>query len=493
MFNDWRLKKGPKAPKTIVTKQGITIDSIKEEFTDCDDLIVREIVMDQERKFHIIAIDGLINSLLVDQNILKPLMNLIEEEKNYTYRKNITTIFKRMEMGEIPHIEMKINNDRKQIISQVLSGFVCVLDSNVSDKAITFDTKGFEKRSFTEPSNENIVKGSKESFNETLRDNTALLRRRIKSKDLKIKEFEIGENTNTKLAIVYVEGITDKNILDEIITKVKKMKLPNIISPSSFEEQLVDDNYSIFPSVQYTERVDKLTSNLLEGDVGILIDGLPIVYTAPAVFNMLFQVPEDYSSNYMMASMIRVIRYIAALISLITPAFYVAVTSFHTEMLPTELVISIINSKKGVPFSSLLEVLFILFAFEMLIEAGARLPKLIGQTMSIVGGLIVGEAAISAKFTSPAVVVIIAIAGITGFLIPNQDLSNSFRILRFTLVLLTGIAGMYGLAIGLILILYYLAKKESFGVPYLIPFTSNKLRNITKDTFLRGVSSDNQE
>jgi len=190
--------------------------------------------------------------------------------------------------------------------------------------------------------------------------------------------------------------------------------------------------------------------------------------------------------------MIRIIRYIAAFISLIVPAFYLAVTSFHTEMLPTELAISIINSKKGVPFSSLLEVLFILFAFEMLIEAGARLPKLIGQTMSIVGGLIVGDAAVSARFTSPAVVVIIAIAGITGFLIPNQDLSNSFRILRLVLVLLTSIAGMYGLAIGLILILYYLSKKESFGVPYLIPFTSNKFRNITKDTFLRGISSDKQ-
>ncbi len=492
MFDDWRLQKGQKVPKTTITKQGITVDSIKEELIDSDDLIVREIVMNEERKFHVIAIDGLINSLLVDQNILKPLMNLIEEEKNKTYRVNITPIFERMEMGEIPHIEMKVNSDRNQIISQILSGFVCVLDSSVNDRGITFDTKGFEKRSFTEPSNENIIKGSKESFNETLRDNTALLRRRIKSKDLKIKEFEIGENTNTKIAIVYIEGITDKRILEEIITRVKKMKLPKIISLSSFEEQLVDDKYSIFPSMQYTERVDKLTSNLLEGDVGILIDGLPIVYTAPVVFNMLFQVPEDYSSNYMMASMIRIIRYIAAFISLIVPAFYLAVTSFHTEMLPTELAISIINSKKGVPFSSLLEVLFILFAFEMLIEAGARLPKLIGQTMSIVGGLIVGDAAVSARFTSPAVVVIIAIAGITGFLIPNQDLSNSFRILRLVLVLLTSIAGMYGLAIGLILILYYLSKKESFGVPYLIPFTSNKFRNITKDTFLRGISSDKQ-
>lgn len=490
MLNDWRLKKGSVIPSKNTSDNNLTPEHIKEELSNSDDLIVKEITIVGNKKVSIVCIDGLVNSILIDENIIKPIIAMIDEAKanreNGLEKVNMPSIFKKIEEGLVPHIAIKEVTKMSDILTQVLCGASCMFITGVNDKAIIFDAKGYEKRAISEPTNENIIKGSKESFNETIRDNTGLLRRRIASKNLKIKEFEVGNVTKTRVAITYMEGAADKDILESVIKKIKSMDVDTIIAPAKFEESFLSHSKSIFPSMIYTERVDKFAANLIEGEIGILIDGISIGYTVPAVLNMFFQVPEDYSFNYVMASFVRFIRYIAAFFTIFIPGFYVAIATFHPEMLPTELALSIIKSKEGVPFNSILEVIFMLLAFEMLIEAGARLPKLIGQTISIVGGLIVGEAAVNAKFTSPAVVVVVAIAGITGFLVPNQDLSNSFRIIRILLVIVAGMMGVYGLSLGLILVLYYLAKKESFGVPYLVPFTSNALRNFTKDTIFRG-------
>lgn len=493
MLNDWRLKNGPIVPSHRVSDDNLTVEHIKEELENSDDLIVKEITIIGSKKISIVCIDGLVNSVLIDENIIKPLIKMVNQAKHNRKNKeakiNMPSIYKQIEEGLIPHIAIKEVTKMSEIVTQILSGATCLFITGINNKAIVFDAKGYEKRPISEPSNENIIKGSKESFNETIRDNTGLLRRRIANKNLKIKEFQVGNVSKTRVAVVYMEGAADKDILDSVIKQIKKIDVDSIIAPAKFEENFLSPSKSIFPSMIYTERVDKFSANLIEGQIGILIDGMSIGYTVPAVFNMFFQVPEDYSFNYVMASFVRFIRYIAAFFTIFIPAFYVAIATFHPEMLPTELALSIIKSKEGVPFSSILEVIFMLLAFEMLIEAGARLPKLIGQTISIVGGLIVGEAAVNAKFTSPAVVIVVAIAGITGFLVPNQDLSNSFRIIRILLVIVAGMMGVYGLSLGLILVSYYLAKKESFGVPYLVPFTSNALRNLTKDTVFRGLMS----
>jgi len=491
MLNDWRLKKGKTVPSKNVSDDNLTVEHIKQELSNSDDLTVKEITIVGNKKISIVCIDGLVNSMLIDENIIKPLIKMVDDAKKNRESKlekeNMPSIFKQIEQGLVPHLSIKESTKMSEIVTQVLCGSACLFISGITDKAIIFDVKGYQKRAISEPTNENIIKGSKESFNETIRDNTGLLRRRIASKNLKIKEFEVGNVSKTRVAVIYMEGAADKDILDSVIKQIKKMDVDSIIAPAKFEENFLSGSKSIFPSMIYTERVDKFAANLIEGEIGILIDGISIGYTVPAVFNMFFQVPEDYSFNYVMASFVRFIRYIAAFFTIFIPGFYVAIATFHPEMIPTELALSIIKSKEGVPFTSILEVIFMLLAFEMLIEAGARLPKLIGQTISIVGGLIVGEAAVNAKFTSPAVVVVVAIAGITGFLVPNQDLSNAFRIIRILLVIVAGMMGVYGLSLGLILVVYYLAKKESFGVPYLVPFTSNALRNLTKDTMFRGL------
>jgi len=263
------------------------------------------------------------------------------------------------------------------------------------------------------------------------------------------------------------------------------MTVDNITTVGAFEEQIVDRKFSVFPQIKYTERPDRLCASIMEGRVGVIIDGFPTAYIVPSVFNMFFQSPEDYSENYFMGSAIRIIRYVCAVLTVVLPAFYISVSTFHQEMIPTELTISIIKSKEGVPINTFIEVILMLLAFEILMEAGARLPKTIGQTVSIVGGLIVGDAAINAKFVSPAVVVIVAISAVAGFVSPSQDLANSFRLCRFFLVIAASIAGLFGLTVGIIVIIYYLASIETFGLPYLIPFSSNEGKDLLKDTIIR--------
>lgn len=226
MFNDWRLKKGPLMPRSKSINDGLSSKSIKSELSDSDDLIVKEITVIGNKKITIVGIDGLIDSILLDQNVIKPLIKL--KDKNlvkYDNKLSMQYIFRQIEDGAIPHIEMEIVYKMEDILSQVLAGCVCVFLSDVKDKAIIFDVKGYEKRPVSEPANENIIKGSKEAFNETLRDNTAIIRRRVRSKDLKIREFDVGSKSNTKVAVVYMEGVTDKRILDEIIRRIKKMDL----------------------------------------------------------------------------------------------------------------------------------------------------------------------------------------------------------------------------------------------------------------------------
>lgn len=234
-----------------------------------------------------------------------------------------------------------------------------------------------------------------------------------------------------------------------------------------------------------TERTDRFCHNILEGRVGLIIDGLPTAYIIPATMNIFYQVPEDYAQNYTISSFLRCLRFANSLITLLLPGFYISITTFHQEMIPTVLAISLIRSKTEVPFPTSTSVFFMLLAFEVLLEAGFRLPRTIGQTISIIGALVVGQAAVQAKIISPVVVIIIAVAGMAGFTMPNQDFSNALRIYRLVFVICATIAGLYGLTLGLVLLIYHLNTLESFGVPYFSPFVANEGRDITKDTIIR--------
>jgi len=266
--------------------------------------------------------------------------------------------------------------------------------------------------------------------------------------------------------------------------RLEAIDIDRVLDAGVIEGAIVDDKYSAFPQIQYTERIDRFCASLVEGRAGILIEGLPTAYIVPGTLLQFLQAPDDYSFQFIIASIVRFIRFMSMFITLILPGFYISITSFHPEMLPAELAFSIVASRVGVPFPMFVEVLILLLAFELLIEAGVRLPKVIGQTVSIVGGLVVGQAAVEAKLVSPATVMIIAITAIAGFLMPNQDFSNAIRLWRLILAIFGSITGMFGLTFGLIFLLYHWCRIETFGVPYLDPFVANEDEQL-QDTIFR--------
>jgi len=452
-------------------------DKIKKCFENCIDLSNRTIGDKSNVEFEIFYFNNLVNTDLIDENILKPICSNLINIKNYN------DLDKFIQNGLVYHTDIKRETKDEQILESLYDGcfvIVCL------DFAYIFDAKKFEKRSIGDASTEAAVKNAKDAFIEIAATNLSVVRRRIKSNRFKSEEFTVGTDAKTKIYVVYMEGIVNESVLNNVKEKITKIDVSAITSPAVFEENLCDRNESIFPQVQYTERPDKFCSCVIEGKVGIFVDGLPIGYIAPALFNMLMQDPEEYSISPTMAGVKRFLRYVALIITLLLSGFYVAVTTFHPEMLPTKLIMSIVRSKQDVPFQTYTEVLIMLVAFEMILEAGARLPKNIGQTVSIIGGLIIGDAAVNAKLVSPAVVVIVAAVGLAGFIIPNQDLTNAVRISRFLLVILASIAGFFGLSFGIAMLMLYLASFESFGYPYMKPFIAGDYNQMTKDTVIRG-------
>lgn len=458
--------------KVINLKDGL-IKDIKDRFSSCSDFVCQSVNINGFNVYKV-YINQLIDNEIVDEAILKPLANCNIYSLN-SIKEYITC-------GNIYHVDIKEESNLDEIIKSILEANFVLVCENL---AYVFDTKGYAKRSIEKPENEISIKGSKESFIETLATNVSLIRRRIQSEKLKSKEFTVGDSTPTKINVMYMEEIVDKTTLNNVFHRIENMSVPCIMSVADFEEHIVDRKYSIFPQTITSERPDKVAANIIEGKIAILIDGFPISYIVPAVFPMFMQTSEEYNINYFVSSFIRTLRYISLLMATVLPSVYIAITTFHQEMLPTTLAESIISSKQNVPLPAFLEIIIMLVAFEILLEAGARMPKVAGQTVSIVGALIVGEAAVNAKFVSPAVVVIVAASAICGFVIPNQDMSNTVRSLRFLLVIFASVAGFYAISLATIVILYYMCSLESFNVPYLKPFASNNGKNIFQDTIIR--------
>lgn len=481
MFKFWRLRTNENQSSKDYLNGLLTSRKIEEVLGQSNDVIIKNVYFEDKKIIvKAIGIDGLVNSEMVDEYILKPLTI----EKDFREAISEKEVYNIIKNGTLYHFSQKEVATLKDAIKSILEGNTLVVFDNIK-KAISFDVKKIPQRSIQEPESESVLKGARDAFVENLRTNTALIRKKVKSVSLRFENFVLGEETNTPINVVYLEDVADKDVLNKLKVKLSNTDITNLISSDNFESNIKDNKYSVFPQIQYTERVDKFCSNIVDGKIGILIDGLPLGYIVPGVLAMFLQAPEDYADNYIISSFVRIIRYFCFAIALVLPAFYVAITTFHHEMIPTNLLISIIKSKEGVPFSTFIEVIGLLIAFEMLLEASLRLPKTIGATISIIGGLIVGEAAVNAKFLSPAVVVIVAATGIAGFVIPNRSLANSVRVCRILIVLAAGLAGLFGISFSLMIILAYLCKLESFGVPYLTPYVGTESKGIMHDSIFR--------
>ncbi len=461
-------------------EQVINSQAIKELFSKSVDVTIRPIKINQnDITFHIFCVDGMIDSLETDQAILQS----IRSDQYIHQYKTEKAVMDYLLSGGAYHVFTSEESDYQLLLKKVMSGNLALIFDG-EQKAIVYDVRKFDKRSISEPTEEGVMKGAKDSFVEAIRSNTAQIRKRIHSEYLVIESLTAGKVSKTDLALCYISNIANMDTVNKIREKIQAIDIDNISTPAFIEEYLMENPKSLFPQIMYTQRPDRISANLTDGRVALIVDGIPFVYLLPCQLVMLMQSPEDYASHYIIGSSLRVIRYLAMIVTLFLPAFYIAATTYQNQMLPVKLALSTQAAKQNVPFSSSTEVLGLLIAFEILIEAGLRLPKTVGTAMSILGGLVVGQSAVTANLVSPLVVVVVALAGIAGFVMPNQDLSSGIRVIRFVFALLAAVGGFLGLVVGLIVLLTHLCSMDNYGVAYLSPFVDIDESN-HKDTIFR--------
>lgn len=371
----------------------------------------------------------------------------------------------------------------EEVISAVLAGTVALFIDGCAS-ALLVDLKDWPRRGVEKSDVEVVVRGPKESFTETIDVNTALIRRRLRSPNLVIEGLKLGRETNTTVNVAYLRGVVSPDLVREVKSRVSRIEIDGILESGYIEELIQDDPYSPLPQIGYSERPDRVVSALLQGRVCILTDGTPMVLYMPIAFGDMLQSPEDYYERYHFASAIRLLRFFGLGVSLLLPSFYIAIITFHQEMIPLELLIHIVTHREGVPFPVVLEAFTMEIAFEVLREAGVRLPRAVGQAVSIVGALVIGQAAVQAGIVSPLMVIVVALTGITSFMVPSYNLGLSMRLLRFPLMFLAATLGLFGMITGALALLIHMAGLRSFGVPYLAPLAPLKFSD-QKDFFIR--------
>ena len=451
----------------------MTDANVSHIFRGAADFIRRELRCG-EFQLYAYAIDGLIASAYASDYIFKPIIqNLRGDTMEELYRHAIE--------GAIYNNVAVVSEDLDKIAFLLVNGFCVVLFPGVG--AIGYEVKTPDKRGPSAPEVENTVKGAKDAFVETVRSNTSYIRRHLRSPDLRIFETQVGKRSLTNVSVVWLEGITNPTLVDNMKKRLEAIDIDGLLSPAAVEEYVTGSRATAFPLMQYTERSDRFCQGILEGRVGLLVDGLPLGYLAPADLMYLMESPEDRGRDYVGASAVRVLRYLALLTGLLLPGIYIALATFHQAIIPLPLLRSIIESKQSVPFTTMAEVLGLLIAFELLQESGIHLPQAIGQSVSVVGGIVVGTAAVEAGLISPAALIMVSVAGVCGFVLPNRDLANAVRVWRFGIAILASIAGLYGVAAGLLILLIHLSGLRCLGISYLTRTGRLLRRRLEKDKF----------
>lgn len=453
------------------------------------DINIREFTLvakNKNYKAFLLYIDGMIDSKTINDFVLEPLMLrnksntcLSDNKKDFSIAiaSNIS-IKKRAKNFDledfiynslIPQNSISKETEFSKIISDVNSGN-CVLFIDTLSIAFSIDVKGFKARSVSTPNNEIVVRGSQEAFVESIRVNTSLIRRIINNENLVIENTDVGKVTRTKVAICYMKNIANDNLIAEVKYRINNLLVDSVISSGELEQLIQDSTYIAVPQIIATERPDKAANHLLEGRVVVIVNGSPYVLIMPGVLVDFMSSPEDINLRYQFSNLLKIIRFIAGVFALLLPGIYVAVSNFHHELIPTELLFAVAASRQTVPFPIIFEILLMEISFELIREAGLRVPSPIGPTIGIVGALILGDAAVSANIVSPILIIIVAITGICSFAIPDFSLSFSLRFYRFIYIILGYLLGFLGIGFGLFVHGIILCSIKSFGVPYLSPY-----------------------
>ena len=482
----------------VYNSLSVNLEFIKSKYNFMinSDIKIREFnLMARNKQYSafIVYIDGLVDSASINHFILNPLMlknkantfDGSEDVVSTAISNNISV--KRVKKFNlidyiysclIPHNDLKKLKSFTEIFDNINMG-ACALFVDTLNIAFISDIKKYENRSITSSQNEPIIRGAQEAFIENIRTNTSLIRRFVNNENLVIESTSIGTLTKTKCAICYINNLTNMDLVAEAKYRINNLKVDYLISSGQLEQLIEDSSSCSLPQVVATERPDRAATYLLEGRVLIIVNGSPYALAVPGTFFDFMSSIEDSNLNYKFSNLLKVVRLLALIISLLLPGLYIAITNFHQELIPTELLFSIVSSRSNVPFPILFEILLMEISLELVREAGVRVPSPLGQTIGIIGGLILSEAAVNANIVSPILIIIVAITGLSSFAVPDFSLSFHIRITRFAYIILGYFGGFLGIALGLFLHLGILCNLQSFGVPYLTPYVpvSNKEGN----------------
>lgn len=452
---------------------------LRKRLENCSDILIRPMKLGEEHKVDclMVYIEVAVSNMMLDDSAIGKMVNHFWEVSPEKIREFVQN-------NSLGIADVKKLEDMEEAIDAMLAGnAVFFIDGY--DKAMKISSKGYPDMGVMQAETEKVLRGSREGFSDSVKSNTALVRKRLRDTRLKVEEYRLGLRSHTLVQMLYMDDIVHQDLLEKVRERMEQYEIDGIMD-SGMLEQLTEDNwYSPFPQYQTTERPDRAAQEILNGKVVILCDNSPAALILPANFNSFMESSEDWYNRFEMASFLRILRYIAVIVAAVLPGLYLAVIRFHTQILPSGLILSFAEAREGVPFSSFLELLFLELSFELLREAGVRIPGSLGNAISIVGGLVIGQAAVEANLVSPIVVMIVALTALGSLTVPNEEFASAFRLLKYFFLVLGGFLGIYGLVLGAYLTVSHLAGLLSFGVPYLVPFVKKNNSPGTGDGIFR--------
>lgn len=452
---------------------------VRKRCENCADILIRPMRLGEGRKVEclMVYIEVAVSNMMLDDSAIGKMINHFWEippEQIQDFLRN----------NSLGIADVKKFDNMEEAFAALLAGNA-IFFMDGYDKAMKISSKGYPNMGVSGAETEKVLRGSREGFSDSVKTNSALVRKRIRDTRMKVEELSVGVRSNTMLQLLYIEDLVHQELLEEVKERLEEFEIDGILDSGMLEQLTEESWYSPFPQYQTTERPDRAAQELLNGKILVICDNTPYVLILPSSFNGFMESSEDWYHHFEMASFLRILRYLALFTAVLLPGLYLAVIRFHTQILPTNLLLSFAEAREGVPFSSVAELVFLELSFELIREAGVRVPGSLGNAIGIVGGLVIGQAAVSANLVSPIVVMIVALTALGGMVIPNEEFASAFRLLKYLFLFLGGYLGIFGIVLGIYLTVAHLAGLLSFGMPYLLPFIKKEPAKGIGDGILR--------